>query len=153
MYTPHTVTIYNVGENPDTLEQTFNVTFLRGVFLDRRQAANIEKSGLRDADAATLFIPFTVEAVDAVTETPKMYLGPKAYRSMEAEGEDVSGFWTLEPGGLSSGADSFFIKGEVLNYNGYGYLRDHYDDVYDITTIDTRDFGSADMQHWQVGAR
>ena len=149
MYTPHTVTIYNVGENPDTLEQEYNVTFLRGVFLDRRQAINIEKSGLRDADAATLFIPFSVEAVDAVTGSPKQYIGPKAYRQLS----DVSGYWTLEPGGLSSGMDSWFVKGEILNYSGYGRMRELYDDVYDITTIDTRDFGSADMQHWQVGAR
>ena len=66
MYTPHAVTIYNVSENPDTLKLEYNVTFLRGVFLDRRQAANIEKSGLRDADAATLFIPFTVEVFGAL---------------------------------------------------------------------------------------
>ena len=149
MYTPHAVTIYNVSENPDTLKLEYNVTFLRGVFLDRRQAANIEKSGLRDADAATLFIPFTVEAVDAVTGAPKQYIGPKAYRQLE----DVSGYWTLEGGGMSSGEDSFFIKGEVLNYNGYAKMRELYDDVFDITTIDTRDFGSTDMQHWQVGAR
>lgn len=149
MYAPHAVTIYNVSENPDTLKLEYNVTFLRGVFLDRRQAANIEKSGLRDADAATLFIPFTVEAVDAVTGAPKQYIGPKAYRQLE----DVSGYWTLEGGGMSSGEDSFFIKGEVLNYNGYAKMRELYDDVFDITTIDTRDFGSPDMQHWQVGAR
>ena len=149
MYTPHTVTIYNVGENPDTLQQEYNMTFLRGVFLDRRQAANIEKSGLRDADAATLFIPFSVEAVDAVTGTPKHYIAPKAYRQLS----DTSGYWTLESGVLASGADSFFVKGEIVNYLGYGKMRELYDDVYDITTIDTRDFGSADMQHWQVGAR
>ena len=149
MYTPHTVTIYNVGENPDTLETEYNMTILRGVFLDRREAASIEKSGLRDADAATLYIPFSVEAVDAVTGSPKQYIGPKAYRQLD----DVSGYWTLEGGGLDSGADSFFIKGEVVNYTGYGKMRQMYDDVYDITTIDTRDFGSPDMQHWQVGAR
>ena len=149
MYTPHAVTIYNVTENPNTLELEYNVTFLRGVFLDRRQAANIEKSGLRDADAATLYIPFSVDAVDAVTEEPKQYIGPKAYRQLA----DVTGYWTLEPGGLSSGTDSFFIKGEILNYSGYARMREMYDGVYDITTIDTRDFGSPDMQHWQVGAR
>ncbi len=149
MYTPHSVTVYNVSENPETLKLEYNVTFLRGVFLDRREAANIEKSGLRDADAATLFIPFSVEAVDAVTGAAKQYIGPKAYRQLS----DVTGYWTLEGGGMSSGADSFFIKGEVLNYNGYSKMRELYDDVYDITTIDTRDFGSPDMQHWQVGAR
>lgn len=149
MYTPHTVTIYNVGEDPETLKPEYNITILHGVFLDRREAANIEKSGLRDADAATLFIPFSVEAVDAVTGTPKTYIGPKAYRQLA----DPSDYWTLESGGVSSGADSFFVKGEVINYSGYGKMRELYDDVYDITTIDTRDFGSADMQHWQVGAR
>lgn len=149
MYTPHTVTIYNVGENPDTLEQEYNITFLRGVFLDRREASLIEKTGLRDADVATLFIPFSVNAVDALTETPKQYISPKAYRQLE----DTSGYWTLEGGGLLSGQDSFFIKGEVVNYSGYAKMRELYDDVYDITTIDTRDFGSPDMQHWQVGAR
>lgn len=149
MYTPHTVTVYNVSENQDTLEQEYNVTFLRGVLLDRRQAINIEKSGLQDADAATLFIPFSVEAIDAVTYEPKQYIGPKAYRQLQ----DVTGYWTLEPGGVSSGADTFFVKGEVLSYEGYGKMREQYDDVYDITTVDMRDFGSADMQHWQVGAR
>ena len=149
MYTPHSVTVYNVSEDPDTLDLIYNVTFLRGVFLDRREAASIEKSGLRDADSATLFIPFSVEAVDAVTGSPKQYIGPKAYRQLE----DTSGYWTLEGGGMNSGEDSFFIKGEVLNYNGYAKMRELYDDVYDITTIDTRDFGSPDMQHWQVGAR
>ena len=149
MYTPHTVTIYNVSENPDTLEQEYNVTFLRGVFLDRRQAINIEKSGLQDADAATLFIPFSVEAIDAVTEAQKQYIGPKAYRQLQ----DVTGYWTLEPGGVSSGSDTFFVKGEVVSYEGYGKMREKYDDVYDITTVDMRDFGSEDMQHWQVGAR
>ena len=85
MYTPHTVTIYNVGENQDTLETEYNMTFLRGVFLDRRQAANIEKSGLRDADAATLFIPFSVDAVDAVTGDKKQYISPKAYRQLDGQ--------------------------------------------------------------------
>ena len=149
MYTPHVVTIYNVSEDPYTLELQYNITFLRGVFLDRNQATSIEKSGLRDADSATLFIPFSVDAIDALTEEPKQYISPKAYRQLE----NVSGYWTLEGGGLSSGADTFFIKGEVINYAGYGRMRELYDDVYDITTIDTRDFGSEDMQHWQVGAR
>ena len=149
MYTPHTVTIYNVSENPDTLWLEYNITILRGVFLDRHEAANIEKSGLRDADAATLFIPFSVQAVDATTGAKKKYISPKAYRQLE----DTSGYWTLEGGGMSSGADSFFVKGEVVNTIGYAKMREMYDDVYDITTIDIRDFGSEDMQHFQVGAR
>ena len=149
MYTPHTITLYNVTENPDTLALEYNVTILRGVFLDRHEAPNIEKSGLRDADVASLFIPFSVEAVDAETGAGKQYIGPKAYRALA----DPTGYWTLESGGVNSGTDCFFIKGEVVNYSGYSIIRETLDDVYDVTTVDTRDFGSEDMQHWQVGAR
>ena len=149
MYTPHVVTLYNAEEDPDTLQLVYNVTVLRGVFLDRSQARNIEKSGLKDADSAALFIPFTVEAVDGFTGEPKTYIGPKAYRALD----DISGVWTLEPGGVSSGVDCFFIKGEIVSEAGYRTLRNTYDDVYDVTTVDERDFGSEDMRHWQVGGR
>ena len=149
MYTPHTVTLYNVTENPDTLEINYNITVLNGVFLDRAHARNIEKTGLRDADSATLFIPFSVSATDGVSGLPKTYVGPKAYRVLP----DTTDYWTLEAGGTSSGVDCFFVKGEVVTGAGYRFIRENYDDVYDVTTVDTRDFGSADMQHWQVGGR
>jgi len=149
MYTPHTVTIYNVTEDPDTLDIDYNITVLLGVFLDRSQARNIEKSGLRDADSATLFIPFSVKAVDGITGAKKKYIGPKAYRGLA----DTSGYWTLEAGGVSSGVDCFFVKGIYVSKDGYKHIREYNDDVYDVTTVDTRDFGSEDMQHWQVGAR
>ena len=149
MYTPHVVTLYNVTEDPDTLEISYNITVLDGVFLDRSEAKNIEKSGLKDADSATLFIPFSVTATDGTTGAAKTYIGPKAYRALT----DPSGYWTLEDGGVNSGADCFFIKGEVVSTAGYRQIRETYDDVYNVTTVDTRDFGSEDMQHWQVGAR
>lgn len=149
MYTPHIVTLYNVTENPDTLEVEYNITVLLGVFLDRSHARNIEKSGLRDADSATLFIPFDVKAVDGETGKEKKYIGPKAYRALD----DATEYWTLEAGGTSSGVDCFFVKGIFVSKDGYNVIRDENDDVYDVTTVDTRDFGSEDMQHWQVGGR
>lgn len=149
MYTPHVVTLYNVTENPETLEVNYNITVLLGVFLDRSQARNIEKSGLRDADSATLFIPFSVKAVDGESGEEKQYIGPKAYRALA----DTTGYWTLEAGGVSSGVDCFFAKGILISRDGYSQIREYNDDVYDVTTVDTRDFGSEDMQHWQVGAR
>ena len=42
MYTPHTVTIYNLRENAN-FETESNITILRGVFLDISQGANISK--------------------------------------------------------------------------------------------------------------
>lgn len=157
-------------EDPLSLEIETNITILSGVFLDRSQARNIEKSGLRDADSATLFVPFSVkayepkeaiieiaiageavagEAIAGMDEYEKTYISPKAYRNLT----DRSHYWTFEPGGVSSGVDCFFVKGAVISKDGYRWIRENYDDVYDVTTVDTRDFGSADMQHWQVGGR
>lgn len=149
MYVPHVVTLYNVSEDPTTLALTYNITILDGVFLDIGKTRNVEKTGLADANAVNLFIPFSVNAVDGQTNAAKTYISPKAYRRLE----DKTGYWTLEPGGESSGADCFFVKGRVVSNEGYRDLREKYDNVYDVSTVDLRDFGSEDMQHWQVGGR
>ena len=117
------------------------------MFLERAQGTNIEKTGLRDADAVRLFIPFSVTAVDGITGENKQYISPKAYQNLES----TDNYWTLDPGGVSSGSDCFFIKGVIISTEGYRALRNTYDDVYDVTTVDVRDFGSEDMRHWQVG--
>lgn len=149
MYVPHVVTLYNVSEDPTTLGLTNNITILDGVFLDIGKTRNVEKTGLADANAVTLFIPFSVKAVDGLTGKTKSYVSPKAYRKLG----DKTGSWTLEPGGTSSGADCFFVKGKVISTESYRELREQVDNVYDVTTVDLRDFGSEDMQHWQVGGR
>ena len=68
MYTPHTVTVYNVVREPDpaTLKDVTNlyVTVLDGVFCEAAKGVNVRKSGLEGADAVNLYIPFTVKAVD-----------------------------------------------------------------------------------------
>lgn len=149
MYTPHTVTLYNVTEDPTTLALTFNVTILEGVFLDIGKASHIAKSGLENADEVKLYVPFSVSAKDATTGNEKTYLDPKDYRySLEK-----SSHWTFDPGGQSSGVDCFFAKGVLISESGYKYLRENYDYVFDVTTVDLRDFGSSGMRHWQVGGR
>lgn len=149
MYTPHVVTLYNATEDATTLELKYNITVLDGVFLDIGKARNVEKTGLADANAVTLFIPFSVSATDGVTGAKKAYMPPKAYRALA----DKTGYWTLEPGGEASGSDCFFIKGKVVSSDGYRSLREAVDNVYDVSTVDLRDFGSTAMQHWQVGGR
>ncbi len=150
MYTPHVVTIVNAIEGDDYAMQ-YNTTVLHGVMLQASKRANVNKSGLVDADAVTLFIPFTVDAGG------KTFYGPKEYEALA----DKSAAWTLKNGGDSSAADCFFIKGEVvpgtdkdgnpLNGPSYSEALDTYDDVYRVTSVDIRDYGSARMQHWQVG--
>ena len=146
---PHTVTVYKVWEDADTLEMRYNLTVLKGVLLDISKGSNVEKSGLVDADSATLYIPFSVKAVDAMTGEDKQYLPPKEFN----RAEDKSKYWTLDTGGESSSSSNFFIKGEQSEQLSFGMARNKYDFVFDISTVDTKDFGTADMQHWQVGGK
>lgn len=147
---PHTVTIYNVitRENPSEgfkPERKNYMTILRGVFLDASKAFNVNQSGLKDADAVDLMIPFDVEAVDAITGEPKTYIGPmELWRR-----EDIDKLWTMSLDGQGEG-DSFFVKGEVvepdLDFNGISMK---YDGVYNITKVDELDYGG--LPHWEVG--
>lgn len=142
MYTPHTVTVYNVGpEDLMTFAQPINATVLRGVLLDASKAVNVRTSGLESADSVNLYIPFAVEAFDALTGAPRAYVGPKEY----AAAEDVSGLWTLDT------ENCFFAKGEIVEIADFQTVNAKYDDVYRVTKVDKKDFGTPDMQHWEVG--
>ena len=140
MYCPHTVTL--VIASGSDLGTVYNSVILRGVFLDLSKGSNIAKSGMADADSATLFIPFSVDA-------DKQYVSPKAYEAAE----NKNGLWTIFDGGNESGADCFFIKGEVYDATSYADARERYDYVYQVSTVDMLDYGSESMQHWEVGGK
>lgn len=156
---PHTVTIYNVSVETDreTLKSKVvnHITILRGVFLDASKGVNVRESGLEGADAATLYIPFDVEAVDGVTGKSKRYMPPVEF--WRADGK--AGFWTLaiSKKGASGDGYTFFIKGAALPPEGTkpelvaNVVEASFPEVYHITKIDTKDFGSPDMRHWEVG--
>ena len=151
---PHTITIYNVEiveeKNPYREILTNHITILRGVLVDASKAVNRRESGLEGADAVNLYIPFGVEAVDGVTGTPKKYVGPLEFW----QAEDKSGLWTMSVGGTKThgkNGSCFFVKGEAVHPDlTIDAIEMMYDDVYDITTIDTKDFGR--LAHWEVGA-
>lgn len=140
MYTPHIVTLVMATEGDNGVE--YNSVVLNGVFLDLNKRSNINRSGLADADAATLFIPFSVNA-------DKQYLPPKEYERQS----DKSSYWTVFDGGEASGADCYFVKGEIDAPVSYAEAREQYDYVYQVSSVDLRDFGSERMRHWQVGGR
>lgn len=143
---PHIVSVFNTWED-ENLETHISITILRGVLLDVSQGTNIAKTGLTNADAATLYIPFTVTA-ESVTGDIKQYKEPKAFYGAENQGE----FWTLDSGGENSSTSTYFVKGEVAEQLSIAALKQKYDYVFDVTTVDVRDFGG-DMAHWQVGGR
>lgn len=146
---PHTVTIYNVTQESD---ENFNdtqksyITVIRGVFLEASKAANVRESGLEGADAVNLYIPFSSPAVDGVTGQKKQYVGPQEFW----RAADKSGLWTLSTDG--NGGTTFFVKGEVVEPEKAEQMIEMlYDDVYKVTKVDMKDFGSSAMQHFQVG--
>lgn len=144
---PHVVTLYNAEteESPETgFSPTLinHITILRGVLLDAVKAKNVNQSGMEGADSVTLYIPKGVEALDGVTGVPKQYIGPVEFWKLE----DRSGYWTLQP---SLGC--FFVKGEAIHPEWkVQAIEAAYDDVYDVTKVDFKDFGG-DMSHWEVG--
>lgn len=157
---PHTITVYNVEvvTDKETVSSKVinHITILRGVLADASRAVNVRDSGLVNADAVNLYIPFSADATDAVTGEKKDYLPPAEFWRRE----DKSGFWTLAitAKGPSLHGYTFFIKGVSLPPEGTApdkvveRVEALYDGVYSITKIDTKDFGSPDMQHWEVGA-
>lgn len=147
MYTPHTVTVFNVDEDLDTVLPIVNAAVIRGVFLDISEGSNVQESGLESASKAVLYIPFSADAVDAVTGEKKAYIGPKEYQSAP----DKSLYWTLRKATDQSAAPCFFVKGEVNEPVEYSAAKNRFDYVFDVKTVDLRDFGSKDMQHWEVG--
>lgn len=147
MYAPHTVTVFNISENQETLTPETCITILRGVLLDISQGSNIMKSGIADADAAVLYIPLGITAVNALTGQTQRYLPPKEY---DAE-QDKSGIWTIGERGDSSSVGCFFVEGEIIDPKStYGQINAKYDYCYRVTRVDVRNFGSRNMQHLQV---
>ena len=141
MYAPHAVTLYLAIEDEVDFTTTHYITVLEGVLLDSSKAANIRATGLVSADAANLYIPFSVRAIDGESGAEKHYAEPKEFN----KAVDKSMLWTLDE-------RCFFVKGEVVDVeaNFQNINKDH-DDVYRVTKVDRKDFGSADMQHWEVG--
>lgn len=147
MYAPHTVTIYNIVRETDlsTLKEVEHVyiTILRGVMLQASKGANVRESGLEGADAANLYIPFAVEAVDGKTGATKTYAKPQEF----VKATDRGGLWTLSYDG--NGGETVFVKGEFVSDNMD--IVQHQDDCYNVTKVDAMDYGSTSMQHWEVG--
>lgn len=144
---PHTVTVYNIiqEEDPSTLKEVTHIyiTILRGVMLQASKGANVRESGLEGADAANLYIPFAVEAVDGKTGEAKTYAKPQEF----FKSADRNGLWTLSYNG--NGGETVFVKGEFISDNMT--VVQYHDDCYKVTKVDAMDYGSADMRHFEVG--
>ena len=145
MYAPHTVTVVNAYDNAGTM--VYQETVIPGVFLDTTHSALAAALGASNADSVDLYIPMNINAHSAAG-SPRSYVSPKVFRAAA----DKTPYWTLESADGNSASPCFFVRGEVQGMS-YKNARKTYDDVFNVTRVLTRDFGSPAMHHWQVGGR
>lgn len=132
MQTNTSTTIYNkylVGR-----VETWQRVQIEGVHWEQRHA----REGNQDNDFTLVFIPFARGA---------NYLKPRKWQALASK----SGSWTLQIGDV-------IVKGLVSDELVAGTftlsdLKRTYDDVLAIASVDTRDFGSSNLQHWECTCR
>lgn len=126
------MTIYN---NVDKENGKWVFTQLDGVMWDNSKARNVNTSGIANADALNLIIPFDVTVIEG-----KEYKEPKEWKSKPENS------WTIQTGDIIVKG---FVDDVILKQSD---LEKKYDEVYVVNTIDAKIFGSKNMWHWEVGA-
>lgn len=137
MITNADMTLYNQIPGPDG--PTWQRTQIRGVFWEDGKKVSVGEAGLVSADLTVIFIPF---------EHAAGYLKPVEFQ----RAENRAGHFTLNNGDLVvHGLVDFELTGEK-GHNEKA-LRQQYDDVTTIVSVETNNFGSLNMQHWEVTAK
>ena len=131
------VTLFNRSFNAETEEETYYPTLLEGVDLVETKGANISKSGMESADAATLYV--------SLENMAKPYIEPKAWAELPEE--EKANYSTFTP------TDDFYVSGDKTSIslpesNVYEYMLDNFDSVYKVTHIDKY---TDVMPHLEVG--
>ena len=141
MLTNTDITIYNKYIDPVTKLDAYHMTQIKDVMWNANKGVNVIQSGITTADAVTLII--YMNGSDFGTKT---YKSPKAWKN--TPNVDMSKYFTLANGDI-------IVKGLVsydINVGKLAGLEKTYDEVYKITSVDTQDKGSMNLQHWRVGA-
>ena len=139
MISPHTVSLIIYHSDSPFL------VHLRGVMLQALNGQSVQRRGDAEENQTTLYIPLSVQAVNATGE-PLTFLPPLEY----ARCTDPEKHWTLQPEGESAGRCSFFVKGEIPEACTLAEAREKYDFVYIVAGWQLHDYGSRSMQHYEV---
>lgn len=127
MLTNTDMTIFN--KYIENRETKYKKSYIYGVHWEDNQGANILQSGLVSADTSIIYIPFSSI--------------PNYQRPKEFDGTGI----TLQ-------TEDIVVKGIIEEeFTTVANLEKKHDFVRTITTVDTRDYGSPNMQHWEVGAK
>lgn len=131
-----TVTVYNKTTDGLMGNETWYPTVLKNVRLLVTKGANVSKSGMDSADAASLYIKFEILSEDA-----KEYLSPKEWLRL-AEKEKYFTF--------ISGED-FFVEGDTCTEEAgedfFSYMKGKYDNCFKVTNVDRYEL----IPHLEIG--
>lgn len=142
LYAPHTVTVYNVREDPKTFEKTVYITVLEGVFLEGGAGASVGVPGMDPTGAAVLKVPLSIKGRDAITGAEREYTGAREY----ALAADKSALWTADPN------RDFFVKGDIVVPSGeFQAIKDGNDNVYRVRSVKLVDNGASELWHLEIG--
>lgn len=133
MQTNADCTIYNkylVGR-----VETWQRVEIEDVHWEQRHAV---RGDLNSPDVALVFIPFA---------RGDDYLAPRVWQALPLK----TSSWTLQIGDVivKGLIDDELVAGTLTLSD----LKRLYDDVLVIASVDTRDFGSSSMQHWEITCR
>jgi len=140
MRTNTALTLYNKYYNSTTKKEMYQRWVISKVMWENRKARNILASGGNTAaDQAMIYIPFSTNLTT--------FLGPIAWLALA----DKTSNLTLQRGDL-------LVKGEIAQeVDDVTFtptdLKAAYDDVLEISSIDTYDMGSYALRSWAIGAK
>lgn len=136
MITNSDITIYNKYFDKETRLDKYQRTVLSGVFWNDKKGYNRLTSGIESADEVLVLVPFKVGS-------NKQYISPKEFERLE----DKSNYFTLQEGDrVVQGEIDFEITGKLSDL-------DKQHEAFTVTSVDTKDFGSYHMRHWEISGR
>jgi hypothetical protein len=137
MFTNTSVTIYHRSFNSTTRLYEFVRLVVPYAFWDNSKG--ITKTTLSDesADKAIIVIPYTQNRLSSMT-----FIKPKAFDALVSK----TGYWTIN-------TSDKIAMGTIPDTIDIEDLEKLYDDVLNVSYVDSRLFGSDDMQNIEVGGK
>ena len=128
MTTNTSMSVFNKYKDTLTNQIKYKKHIIQKVFWDDSTGINVD-TGYENADKVDIYIPFDKNKADL-----ENYVEAKQY---------IGQGWTLQHG-------DFIIKGDVLEneVDGIKDLKNY--EVFEITAIDLKDYGSYNMQHFEI---
>lgn len=133
-----TVTVYNKTSDDLMGTEIWYPTVLQNVRLLVTKGANVSKSGMDSADAASLYIK-----PELLQDDHKGYLSAKEWQRLPDKCKSF--FFTFTSG------EDFFIEGDTLQEEQveefFTYMKEKYDNCFKVTNVDRYEL----IPHLEVG--